>query len=168
MKKTCAFSGKRQFLSNMYVCDINLDKPIQASLDDNLSPDWMLQRTSTEPRVFKSSEHLYQACKSNEAAWADLVLDTQSPEKTKTLARKLIPSVHPLFEAFESVDRKISIMEWIVREKFLQNNDLMKMLKNTGGEELVETNFWNDSFWGVCDDVGENHLGKILMRVREL
>lgn len=160
MKKACAFSGNRQFLSNMYVCDINLDKPIQAVLEHNLSPIWMFQDIPTEPRVFKSSEHLYQACKSNDTAWATLILGTERPEKTKTLSRKRVPGIHSLFEVFENDDSRISIMEWIVGEKFLQNDDLMKMLKNTGGEELVEANYWHDTFWGVCDGVGENHLGK--------
>jgi predicted NAD-dependent protein-ADP-ribosyltransferase YbiA (DUF1768 family) len=40
------------------------------------------------------------------------------------------------------------------------------MLKATGDEELVEGNWWNDTFWGVCNGVGENNLGKLLMKIR--
>jgi hypothetical protein len=40
------------------------------------------------------------------------------------------------------------------------------MLLLTGDEELIEGNFWGDVFWGVCNGVGKNHLGKILMEVR--
>ena len=37
----------------------------------------------------------------------------------------------------------------------------------TGDAELVEGNTWNDTYWGVCNGVGHNHLGKILMQVRQ-
>lgn len=37
----------------------------------------------------------------------------------------------------------------------------------TGNEMLVEGNNWHDKFWGVCGGEGENHLGKMLMHIRE-
>ena len=61
-------------------------------------------------------------------------------------------------------------MKDIVREKFKQNDDLMRMLLiDTGNEELVEGNYWGDSFWGVDlkTNEGENHLGIILMELRD-
>ena len=33
--------------------------------------------------------------------------------------------------------------------------------------ELVEDNAWGDTFWGRCNGIGKNHLGKILMVIRE-
>lgn len=33
--------------------------------------------------------------------------------------------------------------------------------------EIVEENSWRDTYWGVCKGVGENHLGKILMKIRD-
>ena len=39
-------------------------------------------------------------------------------------------------------------------------------LRETGAEELVEGNYWGDTFWGVCRGEGENKLGKLLMQVR--
>lgn len=63
-------------------------------------------------------------------------------------------------------DVKLDIMLWGVREKF-KNEDLKQLLLDTDGEELVEGNWWGDKFWGVSNGEGENHLGKILMRVRE-
>lgn len=44
---------------------------------------------------------------------------------------------------------------------------LRSQLLSTGTAELVEGNWWNDRYWGVCNGRGENHLGKILMRIRE-
>jgi ribA/ribD-fused uncharacterized protein len=62
-------------------------------------------------------------------------------------------------------DVKLDIMLWGIREKF-KHNDLKELLLSTGDEELIEGNFWNDTFWGVCRGEGENNLGKIIMRVR--
>lgn len=30
----------------------------------------------------------------------------------------------------------------------------------------MEGNTWGDKVWGVCDGIGENNLGKTLMRIR--
>ena len=56
-------------------------------------------------------------------------------------------------------------MESLVREKFTDPM-LRLQLMATGSEELVEGNTWSDTFWGVCNGEGGNHLGKILMKVR--
>jgi ribA/ribD-fused uncharacterized protein len=63
-------------------------------------------------------------------------------------------------------EKKLEIMNWAVREKF-KDAKLAEMLLDTGDEELVEGNTWNDTFWGVCEGKGHNHLGKILMCVRD-
>ena len=41
-------------------------------------------------------------------------------------------------------------------------------MEDTNNEELIEGNTWNDTYWGVCNGRGQNHLGKILMKVRSL
>lgn len=56
-------------------------------------------------------------------------------------------------------------MYGLLIEKFY-DPDLNAKLQETGDAELIEGNYWGDRFWGVCDGVGENHLGKLLMRVR--
>ena len=61
---------------------------------------------------------------------------------------------------------KISIMEGIVREKFIQNPSLAEKLIKVEGP-IQEDNSWHDTFWGICNGVGENHLGKILMKIRD-
>lgn len=61
---------------------------------------------------------------------------------------------------------KLRTMYEVVSAKFAQNPDLWQMLADTGDEEIVEGNYWNDTYWGVCNGVGENHLGKILMWIR--
>lgn len=61
---------------------------------------------------------------------------------------------------------KVSIMETVVRAKFDQHADLMVKLHNVAGE-IAEDNSWGDIFWGKCNGSGENHLGKILMKIRD-
>lgn len=66
--------------------------------------------------------------------------------------------------------KRIEVMEDIVREKFLQHPDLKEKLLLTGDKELVEgRNFRPDYFWGkkLSTNEGENHLGIILMKIRE-
>lgn len=63
-------------------------------------------------------------------------------------------------------DEKWDIMFNIVEAKFNQNKDLARMLAATGDEEIIEGNTWGDTYWGVCNGIGKNNLGKILMSVR--
>lgn len=68
------------------------------------------------------------------------------------------------------LDIKLDVMLWGVREKF-KHDDLKQMLLATGDEELIEGNYWHDNFFGVCTcgpcyGMGQNNLGKILMKVR--
>lgn len=83
-----------------------------------------------------------------------------TPGQAKKYGRKV-----KLRKDWEEV--KLGIMEEIIREKFKYDPELTKMLLETGDKELIEGNNWNDTFWGVCKDKGENHLGKILMKIRE-
>lgn len=64
---------------------------------------------------------------------------------------------------------KIGLMEEIVRAKFTQSEALRALLLATGDAALEEGNSWNDTFWGVRlkNGQGRNHLGQILMKVRE-
>lgn len=64
---------------------------------------------------------------------------------------------------------KVPVMEAVVRAKFQQNSLLARRLLDTGEKPLIEGNSWGDRFWGVDHRTGEgeNHLGKILMALRE-
>lgn len=69
---------------------------------------------------------------------------------------------------------KLSVMEEIVRQKFLQNPELKEKLLATGNCKIYEgrTGFKADTYWGVLLEnnkvvKGTNHLGNILMKIRE-
>lgn len=62
-------------------------------------------------------------------------------------------------------ERRLEVMKEVLLAKFTIP-DLNIHLLTTGNEELVETNTWRDTFWGVCNGKGENHLGKLLMEIR--
>ena len=70
----------------------------------------------------------------------------------------------PLREDWNEV--RIPIMEEIVRAKFLQNPELVPQLTSIKGY-IQEDNSWHDTFWGVCNGIGENKLGIILMKIRD-
>ena len=82
-----------------------------------------------------------------------------TPAQAKRWGRKI-----PLRPDWEEV--KLDIMFELVYRKFGDHPELWDALRATGTQELVEGNWWGDTFWGVCRGRGDNHLGKILMQVR--
>ena len=56
----------------------------------------------------------------------------------------------------------------VLRAKFAQNKTLENQLKATGNRVLIEDAGANDAFYGAGADYnGENHLGRLLMKVRD-
>ncbi len=108
---------------------------------------------------YPSTEHAYQAAKTLELE--DKIYISHSV-KTPGEAKKIGMTLD-LREDWDEI--KLKVMEDITRLKF-KNPELRQKLLDTGDQELVEGNTWNDVFWGVCRGVGQNHLGKILMRIR--
>lgn len=136
MKPINEFKGEYSFLSNFYPCKVEV-----------------LGRT------YPSAEHAYQALKTNDIQKREEICKAPTAKEAKALGRKL--ALRPKWDA----DRTL-YMELVVTAKFLQNPDLKKKLLDTGDAELVEGNYWKDKFWGMFQGKGENHLGKILMKVR--
>ncbi len=82
------------------------------------------------------------------------------PSSAKKLGRKV-----QLRNDWEGV--KDDVMYEICKAKFSQSVELKNRLLATGNEYLEEGNTWGDKIWGTVNGIGENRLGKILMRVRE-
>lgn len=78
-------------------------------------------------------------------------------------AKKLGKSVE-LRKDWEEI--KLSVMKNVLIAKF-SNKELFQKLLETKDYYLEEGNNWNDTFWGVCNNKGENHLGLILMEIRD-
>jgi ribA/ribD-fused uncharacterized protein len=62
---------------------------------------------------------------------------------------------------------KVKVMQQLVYDKFTRNPELQRKLMATGGAYIEETNWWKDTFWGVCNGKGKNTLGQIIMNTRE-
>lgn len=75
------------------------------------------------------------------------------------------------FSAPEKVDwqwnkKKLKLKLNLLRQKF-SDPKLKKLLLDTANAELISTNNYFDRYWGVHKGKGENHNGKLLMRLRE-
>jgi len=131
------FQGKYRFLSSFYPAEVELDG-------------------ITYPTV----EHAYQAAKTLDSAQREFIRSALRPGSAKRWG-KLIQPLRPYWE-----ETKIDIMCQLVRQKF-NKEPLKSQLLATGDAELIEGNTWGDKFWGKFRGEGKNHLGQILMRVRE-
>lgn len=105
---------------------------------------------------FGNAEAAFQAakCPNRMAEFCNL-----NPSEAKRLGRRVY-----LRSDWESVKDKV--MYEVCLCKFTQNSELLERLLQTGNDELIEGNTWGDKVWGVCDGIGENRLGKILMQIR--
>jgi len=117
--------------------------PAQVMLDGNWYP---------------TVEHAYQAAKTTSPKVREIIRSSKTPGKAKRSGR-----VVPLRENWETV--KQQVMLDLLRQKFYQGPLCAKLL-STAGHELIEGNAWGDTYWGVVNGSGQNHLGKLLMQVR--
>lgn len=111
------------------------------------------------PCLGSSVEHLYQASKAEDQFDMQAILGAKNAGAAKKMGRKV-----KIRSDWEHV--KLGVMEDLLRRKFAVP-ELKAMLLATGDAMLIEGNWWKDTFWGVCNGVGENHLGKLLMKIRE-
>ena len=132
-----AFQKENRFLSNFY--------PAKFTYGDI---EWC------------SVEHAYQSLKFTGEKFKEAYALT-NPYDIKKFANE-----NKSFISSEFFDVKVKLMFDLVLEKFKQNPELKQKLLETGNQELIEGNTWNDTFWGVCNGQGQNWLGKILMLVR--
>lgn len=107
---------------------------------------------------FPTVENAFQARKvelyHQRLEFADL-----TPGQAKRLGRKV-----KLRDGWN--DMRIDVMEELLRIKF-SNPFLRQLLIDTGNRILIEGNNWNDTFWGMCNGQGQNHLGILLMKIRK-
>lgn len=136
------FRGEYAFLSNFY------DAPI----------------TTRSGLVWPTVEHAYQAAKSTDPDFWELIHACRTPADAKRFGRTVVPRHN-----WNSL--KIIVMARLIDMKFSQHPDLLTKLR-TIDEPIVEDNWWHDNFWGSCtcprcaEIPGRNELGRILTDCR--
>jgi len=142
-EKITAFRGKFYFLSNFYPSPLEHDGI-----------------------VYPTVEHAYQAAKTSDKDERRRLAAIPKPGGAKAVGRRIK-------RPDNWFDYNLDLMESLIEQKFTEDDDLREKLLATGDAELIEGNTWNDRFFGMVKDkktgewVGENHLGQMLMRVRE-
>jgi N-glycosidase YbiA len=136
-----AFQGEYRFLSNFWPCYL---------VYNNL--------------LYPTVEHAYQAAKVESAEVKTMIKDCHTPAEAKDYLE-----IHTIKPGLDwTVDKKLLVMEQLLMIKFGGKEPfLTRSLLATEDATLIEGNTWNDNFWGVCDNTGENNLGRLLMKVRE-
>jgi len=133
------FRGEYSFLSNFYALAVRL---------------------TMGGEFYPTVEHAYQAAKTTDLNQRKFIREARTPKIAKQLGGGVT-----LREDWEMV--KVAVMGTLVLQKFSKNLDLRSRLLATGDAILEEGNWWGDNFWGMFRGKGKNHLGKILMQVRE-
>lgn len=108
--------------------------------------------------IYPSVENAFQAMKCADVNDRSKFVNI-SPVEAKKLGRKI--NMRPDWDKI-----KVDVMYVLVKNKFLNNNTIKNKLCSLDCD-IQEDNSWNDTFWGVCNGVGSNYLGKILMKVRD-
>lgn len=131
------FRGPYRWLSNFHMCPVMY-----------------------EGELYPSSEHAYMAAKTTDLSIRAEIRALPKPGMAKKIGRSL-----KLRDGWN--DMRIEVMETILRDKFTRTPELKQMLLDTGDMELIEGNTWGDVYWGCVNGIGENNLGKILMKLRK-
>ena len=107
-----------------------------------------------------TTEHAYQWSKMTSLEGRAAVCRAFTPSSAKRITR-----LYPIRKDWDDI--KIPVMATVLRCKFTQHKNLHDQLVATGDIELIEDNTWRDTFWGRCNGIGENNLGKLLMQIRK-
>lgn len=116
--------------------------------------------------IYPTSEHAYQAGKPRKDAVREWLLAAPSPSLLAMAAHGLYYwDVAPGWST-----NKIDRMRGVLRAKFTQHPTLKELLLSTGNARLAESATVDNEvnrFWGEVNGVGRNHLGILLMELRE-
>jgi ribA/ribD-fused uncharacterized protein len=127
--------------------------------------NFSLHSIEMQNTLWATVEHYYQAQKfvgSSDEEIIPLIHQASTPEEAAALGRC---STRQIRSDWEIV--KTQVMREAVFKKFFSHLDIREILLSTGSQLLVEDSP-NDYFWGCGENkTGQNHLGQILMSVRE-
>ena len=111
-----------------------------------------------DSQLYPSVEHAYQAAKTYDLDHRSTIKLAYSAGHAKRLGKQLV-----LRSNWNSI--RIDIMRDLLIQKF-NIPEMRGLLLDTGDKYIEETNSWGDTFWGVCNGVGNNVLGNLLMEIR--
>lgn len=133
------FVFRRKWLSNFYYCHVEY-----------------------KGNVYLSVEHAYQALKATNEIDRKWVAEANGSAEARLRGRCV--KVRGGFDNFKN-----RLMLKLLWSKFHHNPHLRTKLLATWPHELVHGNMHEDKYWGVSRRTGEgeNHLGKLLMFVRD-
>lgn len=120
---------------------------------------WFLSNMYSHNITYKG--HTYACAESAFQAQKDATQAFQFEKLDGFAAKKLGKRVN-LRPDWDQV--KLQIMKEILKVKF-SDHDLMNQLKAVT-EPIVEENTWRNTYWGVCNGYGQNHLGKLLTEIK--
>jgi ribA/ribD-fused uncharacterized protein len=109
--------------------------------------------------LYPTTEHAFQAAKTLNYMERREIQSLAKPGDAKRRGRTVT-----LRDNWEVL--KNHVMFGLLRDKFSKGHLRDKLLA-TGDAKLIEGNTWGDTYWGVCNGHGQNHLGTLLMAVRD-
>lgn len=127
--------------------------------------NWSAHAVEVWEQVFPTVEHAFQWKKftDNEPDIASAILRAPSPWAVIQLKKTLGDGKMPA----DWHERRVAIMEALLRTKAAQNEDVRLCLRATGQRRIVE-NSPVDSFWGCgSEGDGQNIMGVLWMNIRE-
>jgi ribA/ribD-fused uncharacterized protein len=112
--------------------------------------------------LYPTSEHAYQAAKCTDPDGKQEIKSAKSPLLAKEISNQKYKSAKDP----DWNDKKLGVMESILRAKLAQHQEVREALIKSGTEEIAEDSPV-DAFWGRGEDGnGENQLGKLWMKIR--
>jgi hypothetical protein len=115
-------------------------------------------------KLYPTAEHAYQATKCTDPKGKEEIRLACSPMQAKVLANQVYK--HARDPRWDKNNKKVGIMESILRAKLAQHVDVLDVLKQSGRQKIVEDSPV-DYFWGTgADGSGQNMLGKLWMKLR--
>jgi len=140
LKTINGFQGEYRWLSNFWPCTIVYNE-----------------------NVFSTVEHAYQSAKVEDLLLKEKIKNCATPPEAKDYFQKNNIAVADNWTG----QKKLSVMKELLWLKFGGREPLLtQALLLTEDAEIIEDNTWEDRFWGVCNGIGDNHLGKLIMQIR--
>lgn len=133
------FNGVFDFLNNEYPCAVYL-----------------------EGRLYPSVFHAFQAARSE-----------KDHERAKIALAESLQELYELATEIEDppewANKRLTVMEKCLRDKFRRHRELRERLRKTGNRDLINTyadRSTSNLFWGMVEGKGQNHLGHLLQNIR--